>query len=614
MLSEYLNLDNISLPYVEKLKNFPKASDRASWENIDADKKKMYIEKAEKNKGFRWPALLAMDYMKFTTEGTRWPYTTPQDERRYMLSCFAIAECIEHKGRFMEDIINGIYAICEETTWVSNAHNFVDEENNNAQAHNEVYPLPMKKSIFIDLWAGTTANTLAWVYYLLKDELDAVSPIICENIEYMMEERIFIPYETKPKMWWRRAANNWNININSQILQMATIFIKDEKRRKKIYEDVLEGLNIFMNAYHDDGACEEGPHYCTSNLRIMVCFEFLSHISNGQIDCLKFDKLKRMANFEVNMYAGNNTMITFSDCKLHRHHGGKFVFGLGKRFDSENLKCLGVQFGEYASSGDEIIEASLENLFPPKNLHEEMAEYKNKEIKFDKRVYYDSTNTLFLREKDFVGGFVLAVKGGCNDEHHNHNDVGNFALYNDTEPVIIDMGIGDYTKQAFSPDRYSVWVMNSKYHNVPYIGGIEQKAGPEFKADKVVCEGDRISMDIAPAYGSDKIKKYVRSLEYDRAANEFKFCDEYEYFQDMETDIHFMLCEVPTLEDGRVLLNAGVVIEYGDGIEAEYEQLSGEIEEYPVVEWTDECQKTIGRLKLKTSGKSGKAEFVIKKA
>lgn len=47
---------------------------------------------------------------------------------------------------------------------------------------------------------------------------------------------------------------------------------------------------------------------------------------------------------------------------------------------------------------------------------------------------------------------------------------------------------------------------------------------------------------------------------------------------------------------------------------AEWEKLTSEIVEYPVVEWTDEYKKTIGRLKLKTSSKSSKVEFVIKKA
>lgn len=611
MLSKYLKLDEFTFRDIDQIGNYPKAKTRQPWENLSKELKEYYIKKAEEKTGFRYPTLLATDYMKFTTEGTRWPYTTPQTERWYILSDFVIAECIEHKGRFMADIINGIYAISEETTWVSNAHNFVDDEHNNAQEHNKVLPLPSKKKRFIDLWAATTSNVLAWTYYLLKDELDEVSPIICENIEITMEERFFGPYENNPKMWWRTIDNNWNINISSQVLENAVILIRDEKRRKKFFEEVIKSYNIFLNAYHDDGACEEGPHYCISDLQIMKSLDFLRYISDGQIDCFKFDKLRKMAIFELNMYAGNNKFIPFADCKLSRHTTGNFMHMLGRRFENEDLKILGAHLGG-GPSDEETVPASLLRLFPPKNLNEDIKKYASKEPHFDKCVYYDSTNTMFLREKDTTGGLVMAVKGGHNDEHHNHLDVGNFVVFSDTNPVITDMGIGDYTKKAFSPERYDVWVMNSKYHNVPYIGSIEQKAGKEFKAKDVEHGKDYISMDISDAYGSDKIKKFVRTIEYDRASNTFNFSENYEFSEAMDIDLHFMLCSKPEIKDGKVLLDSGIVIEYGLDIKADFEELVEETKEYPIAKWTKEYAK-IYRLKLKSYGKCGEIKYSIKK-
>jgi hypothetical protein len=48
------------------------------------------------------------------------------------------------------------------------------------------------------------------------------------------------------------------------------------------------------------------------------------------------------------------------------------------------------------------------------------------------------------------------------DEIHNHNDVGNFILYVDGMPAIIDIGAVTYTALTFSKDRYKIWNMQSQ--------------------------------------------------------------------------------------------------------------------------------------------------------
>ena len=75
------------------------------------------------------------------------------------------------------------------------------------------------------------------------------------------------------------------------------------------------------------------------------------------------------------------------------------------------------------------------------------------------------------------GGLTLAVKGGHNGEHHNHNDVGSFVVASDGVPVIVDAGRPTYTAQTFGPDRYDIWTMQSGWHNVPVIGGARAAPG-----------------------------------------------------------------------------------------------------------------------------------------
>jgi hypothetical protein len=65
----------------------------------------------------------------------------------------------------------------------------------------------------------------------------------------------------------------------------------------------------------------------------------------------------------------------------------------------------------------------------------------------------------------------IASHGGNNAESHNHNDVGDFIIYADGAPVIIDAGKGTYMAITFSKNRYTLWYNTSPYHNVPLVNG-----------------------------------------------------------------------------------------------------------------------------------------------
>lgn len=49
--------------------------------------------------------------------------------------------------------------------------------------------------------------------------------------------------------------------------------------------------------------------------------------------------------------------------------------------------------------------------------------------------------------------WFVAAKGGNNAESHNHNDIGNFIVYHNNQPVVIDLGRDTYTSKSFSNQR-----------------------------------------------------------------------------------------------------------------------------------------------------------------
>jgi hypothetical protein len=105
------------------------------------------------------------------------------------------------------------------------------------------------------------------------------------------------------------------------------------------------------------------------------------------------------------------------------------------------------------------------------------------------------------------------MKGGTNGESHNHNDVGSFIIYADNEPLFIDPAVGEYTAKTFSKDRYSIWTMQSQYHNLPQINGVDQKDGQEYAAKMISHKAGQLTLDIAGAYPEEaQVKSWKRSI------------------------------------------------------------------------------------------------------
>ncbi|MCK9311834.1 MAG: heparinase II/III-family protein, partial [Bacteroidales bacterium] len=91
-----------------------------------------------------------------------------------------------------------------------------------------------------------------------------------------------------------------------------------------------------------------------------------------------------------------------------------------------------------------------------------------------------------------------------------------FILYLDQTPILIDAGAGVYTKQTFSKDRYSIWTMQSDYHNLPMINGTSQSYGPQFRSSDIAFDSvkSRFSLNLRKAYPqSAAVKKWIRTYQ-----------------------------------------------------------------------------------------------------
>ena len=188
----------------EKWEPFPRAADRAKWEglldaSLNRERKAYLIENAEKILGQPWPALPAAEFMGYMRDGNRTRYSSLYFERRRRLNVLVLAECFEHEGRFLDEIANGIWAICEEATWTVPAHA--------ERVGGDVLPRQDRESVA--LFSCETAMMIAEILYLLGDELENLSPALCDRMRRETFRRVIVPVEERDDFWWLSGRNNW---------------------------------------------------------------------------------------------------------------------------------------------------------------------------------------------------------------------------------------------------------------------------------------------------------------------------------------------------------------------------------------------------------------------
>ena len=132
-------------------------------------------------------------------------------------------------------------------------------------------------------------------------------------------------------------------------------------------------------------------------------------------------------------------------------------------------------------------------------------------------------------------------------------------LYYNGLPVLIDVGVGRYTRKTFSSERYSIWTMQSCYHNLPTINGNDQHNGEKFKATDVHFKDTKqnacFSADITNAYAAEaNIKSWIRTYQLKRK-KEFIISDSWSLNKTTgETVLNFMTaCDIEE-QDGSLFL------------------------------------------------------------
>jgi len=512
-------LKEILIPY-NQWAPFPKISDRAGWSKASEPMMKAYLKEAEGYINYSWPSIPATKSLLIERTGDRNQFQEISFPKRQVLGTLVMAEVYENKGRFIDDIINGVWSICEESWWGASAH---------LPKSKEYSGLMDVSQPFVELFGAETATFLSWVDYFVGDKLDAVSPQVRKRIYYEINNRIFQPLMNKPHGWMAanangRPPNNWNPWICSNWLNAALLVEKDQEKRVAMVAKLLTVLDQFVNPYPQDGGCDEGPGYWGAAAASL--YDNIAMLNLATNNSFKYvcddEKIKNMARFIYRAQIGKEYFLDFADADPQPGMASSMIYRFGKDINDPEMMKFGA-FYRKPATGKIGTHQYFRNLFELFIQDEYQQAQQGLPLPAD--VWLPGIQVMIARDKEgSTEGFFVAAKGGHNDESHNHNDVGNYIVYYDGQPVIIDVGRGTYTRKTFSDKRYDIWFNCSDYHNLPDINSVTQPPGAEFKASNVLYKKDKsysaLSLDIAKAYPEKAgVNSWQRSIRLNRGKN-----------------------------------------------------------------------------------------------
>lgn len=506
---------------------YPSYNDREGWNKFFGEYKDDIIKGGEKFLDYQWQVVEASDYLEFERSGNRRIMEAPLGSNNKAITQLLLAELAEGKGRFMDKLINGVFHSCEMTSWALSAHLGAQPTHRS---------LPSSKYDIIDLTAGDMGNMLSWTYYFMHEEFDKVDPEISRRLYSELNKRIMTPYLENDSFWWLawnykgQMVNNWNPWCNSNCLLTFMLLENDADRLAQAVYRSMRSVDKFLNYVHSDGACEEGPAYWGhASGKAFDYLEMLYTITGGKISLFDNAQIKAMGEYIANSYVGNGWVVNFADASAKGGGDPYLIYRYGKAVNSDVMKHFAAMLnnGKKMSFGDRDIYRALEAIRVSNELAEQDGEFNGKEY-----MWYPETEFYYQRNKKAF----FAAKGGYNDESHNHNDAGTFSLWVNNTPVMIDAGVGTYTRQTFSGERYSIWTMQSNYHNLPMINGVPEKYGKNFKATDVKALRNNFSTNIATAYPEEAgVKEWVRS--YSLKSNELVIKDKFKLKEAKEENI-----------------------------------------------------------------------------
>ena len=323
-------------------KPFPVAADRGAWTALQAESKDTVIKQGESFLGKAYEPLPATLFLEYARTGNRSHWEGIQFGRRAHLRAAVLAECVEGKGRFLDDIADGVWAICEETFWGVPAH---------MGAQKRGVGLPDVREPIIELFSAETGALLAWTS-LSTGQADR--PGTSADPRAPGNGNRAPPAQRLPQPAGLRLDGADQRPSREQLesldpFQPAHLRIAARRRsgaaRPTVYK-ILTSLDRFLDSYHDDGGCDEGPGYWNrAGASLFECLELLHSASNGSVNYFDLPLVRQIGAYIYKVHIADDWYVNFADAPAKVKPDGSLVYRYGKatrRSRSAGLRRLPV--------------------------------------------------------------------------------------------------------------------------------------------------------------------------------------------------------------------------------------------------------------------------------
>ena len=521
------------------MQTIKRARDRSLWDNVRENPcfenyRNTVLEVWEENVEIASHEILKWsEYKLFCTTGDRKIFETKFFARRKAMNASALLAMIyPDEPKYIETLMDMIYAVCDEYTWCLPAHQWQFEHAD---------------STVIDLFASETAFAFAEIYSCLGDRIDV---IIRERMLAESERRVFVPYEAQsPYIPWEKWTNNW-VAVCTGSIAGAYMLLEPERARALIprFEAAMER---FLGGYKDDGVCSEGCGYWSYGFGYFVMYaDMIKDFTGGEIDHFANPKVKCISTFMQKMFISGDSSVNFSDGSRTARYNIGIQHYLKKTYPDDIL----VYKSEFSNINlnDARISMALRSAVWYVEEYAENPDPLGSEIEF-----FAKDTEWFIKKCEEYG---FAAKAGNNNEFHNHNDVGSFIFAKNGKHILTDTGSGVYTKQYFNHLRYTIFEATSAAHSVPIIGGAGQINGDEYRAKNTKFENGVFSFDMSGAYGINSLKSLERSFSFENGGVVMR--DSIDYVGDGCVCERLVALSEPRVSDDGLLIFDDAVLSY----------------------------------------------------
>jgi hypothetical protein len=314
--------------------------------------------------------------------------------------------------------------------------------------------------------------------------------------------------------------NNWTSWIASSWLEANLLLEADPARRIAATLKICGCLDGFLEDYSDDGACEEGPGYWTLSAGpYLDSLMALDSATGGAVGLTSDPFVRRMGHYVLDVHVAGDWYVNYGDAHAQVRHSPPLLHRFGRSTGDADLAAFGAlrapargitlsDQGRLARDVADVLEVA------------HMRATQGRDA-LQRASWYPALGLMTARAQGGSDrGFFLAVQAASNVRSHGHHDSGSFIVFHDGQPVFVDPGVEAYTAQTFGKDRYTIWTMQSGWHNLPLVGGRMQVGrDARDRASRVRADDTGMTMELATAYGPDAgIRTWERRIALDRAA------------------------------------------------------------------------------------------------